>query len=197
MSQLSMFSVEELPVSPTPSPDSEADWMTRVATSCSPLLQLLADIAPAGWSGRTCPVSFPAQAEPTLHAFWEFSQDGQSPSPSEAGGSLASFRGSLALTALHGECSTLNISEFPSDAVVCGLSDILETGGVPPQYFLSARACAGILRRAENRRKDLPVALHAALEAVAGPDWRSLELSPEEVEGEEDSPSTTSLSSEP
>ena len=39
---------------------------------------------------------------------------------------------------------------------------------VPPRYFLSPRAAAGILRRAEKRRKTLPVALAASLRAVAG-----------------------------
>jgi len=39
---------------------------------------------------------------------------------------------------------------------------------VPPRFYLSAKACAGILRRAEKRGKDLPPALLRALEAVAG-----------------------------
>jgi len=36
---------------------------------------------------------------------------------------------------------------------VCSLSDILETGDLPQRFFLSAKACAGILRRAEKRGK--------------------------------------------
>jgi hypothetical protein len=48
------------------------------------------------------------------------------------------------------------------------LSDVLETSAVPPRFYLSAKACAGILRRAERRGKDLPPALQSALEAVAG-----------------------------
>jgi hypothetical protein len=43
----------------------------------------------------------------------------------------------------------------------------LETGDVPRRYCLSAKACAGILRRAEKRGKELPDALKAALMAVA------------------------------
>lgn len=31
------------------SQDSEKDWMTRVATSCLPLVQLLQSTAPSGW----------------------------------------------------------------------------------------------------------------------------------------------------
>jgi len=59
-----------------------------------------------------------------------------------------------------------NISEWPSDAAVCSLSDTLETGAVPQRFFLSAKACEGILRRAERRGKDLPQALHQALRQV-------------------------------
>lgn len=69
---------------------------------------------------------------------------------------------------------TLNTSEWnhtlaPSlkDEGVCSLSDILETGDVPQQYFLSAKACSGILRRAAKRGKELPPPLHEALKAVA------------------------------
>jgi hypothetical protein len=62
---------------------------------------------------------------------------------------------------------TLNTSEFPSDAAVCSLSDILETGDVPQRFFLSATACRGILRRAEKRGKKLPPQLAHALKAVA------------------------------
>jgi hypothetical protein len=179
MSQLSMFSAEELPASHSASPVTEADWMMLVATSCSPLAVLLADIAPAGWSGRTCPASFRATRDETLEAFWRCSPDGLSKSLQADGNHSASFRAGRADTASHGECLTLSISEWPSDAVVCSLSDILETGDVPPQYFLSERACAGILRRAEKRGKKLPRALQEALEAVA-PNWQTMELPPDE-----------------
>lgn len=63
---------------------------------------------------------------------------------------------------------TLNTSAWPNDASVCSLSGVLETGPIPPQYFLSARACSGILRRAAKRGKELPTALRVALEQVAG-----------------------------
>jgi hypothetical protein len=46
------------------------------------------------------------------------------------------------------------------------LSDTLETGDVPQRFFLSATACAGILRRAEKRGKKLPEMLHSALMSV-------------------------------
>ena len=62
---------------------------------------------------------------------------------------------------------TLSTSECHNAAGVCSLSDILETGGLPQRYFLSAKACRGILHRAEKRGKDLPTMLRHALEQVA------------------------------
>lgn len=61
-----------------------------------------------------------------------------------------------------GECMTRNTGECPNAAVVSRLSQILE---VTPQekYSLSAKACQGILRRAERRGKDLPETLKAVL----------------------------------
>lgn len=53
---------------------------------------------------------------------------------------------------------------WPNAANVCSLSSTLETGDVPPRYFLSAKACAGIISRAERRGKALPEELLAALE---------------------------------
>jgi hypothetical protein len=47
------------------------------------------------------------------------------------------------------------------------LSQTLEVGNVPQRFYLSAKACAGILRRAERRGKELPPALKAALNSVA------------------------------
>ena len=53
-----------------------------------------------------------------------------------------------------------------SGSSVCGLSDILETVGEHlRKYCLSLKACAGILRRAASRGKDLPTRLAAALKA--------------------------------
>ncbi len=63
----------------------------------------------------------------------------------------------------------LNTSAWPSAAggSLCSLSEVLETGPVPERFFLSGRACSGILRRAEKRGKELPPQLQAALMAVA------------------------------
>lgn len=61
-----------------------------------------------------------------------------------------------------GECMMRNTGESPNAAVESRLSQILE---VTPQekYSLSAKACLGILRRAERRGKDLPERLKAVL----------------------------------
>jgi hypothetical protein len=43
----------------------------------------------------------------------------------------------------------------------------LEINAVPQRFYLSKKACSGILRRAARRGKELPPMLLAALEAVA------------------------------
>ena len=63
---------------------------------------------------------------------------------------------------LLGEFSTRSFGEFPSVAVESHLSQILEVSP-HPKYFLSAKACQGILNRAERREKELPPMLKAAL----------------------------------
>ena len=68
----------------------------------------------------------------------------------------------------RGESWMPNTSAWPNDASVCSLSQVLTTGRIPPKYYLSGKACAGILRRAERRGKELPGQLRRALAAVAG-----------------------------
>ncbi len=63
---------------------------------------------------------------------------------------------------LRGECWTPNTGESPKDAAESSLSAILQESA-PEKYFLSARACEGILRRAEKRGKKLPLMLWEAL----------------------------------
>jgi hypothetical protein len=64
---------------------------------------------------------------------------------------------------------TLSSLEFHSAGDAVLLLDTLETGIVPQRFFLSDTACRGILRRADKHGKELPPALQAALEQVAGP----------------------------
>ena len=145
--QTSMFSLEEHLANLSPSPDSERDWMTLVATSCLPTVPLLQSIGPGGWFGRTSP-EFCHQTEDGILA----------PSSGSWGNSgMGSPTGFL----------TLNTSAWPSDGRACSLSDILETGDVPQRFYLSAKACKGILRRADKRGKELPRQLQAALQMAA------------------------------
>jgi hypothetical protein len=69
----------------------------------------------------------------------------------------------------------LNHGSFLSGVISTGkpcnctdLSAVLENGEVPVKYFLSKKACKGILRRAAKRGKKLPAHLEAALMAAAG-----------------------------
>lgn len=55
---------------------------------------------------------------------------------------------------------------FPKEENVSTLSQILQTR-VPQRYYLSPKACLGILRRASVRGKELPPVLKAALERQA------------------------------
>lgn len=63
---------------------------------------------------------------------------------------------------LLGEYSMRSFGESPKDGVESHLSQILEENA-HPKYYLSAKACQGILRRAENRGKKLPPILKTAL----------------------------------
>ena len=152
--QMLMFSSEERPVNPSASLDFEKDWLTRVATSCSPILPLLTAIGPHGWFGRT----FPASCHQTEDGILE---------PSSGGWGNSGMGSPTAFLTLSTSEWTPMPAQFRKDEGVCSLSDILETGDVPRRYFLSAKACAGILRRAEKRGKALPPALLAALQSVA------------------------------
>ncbi len=78
----------------------------------------------------------------------------------------SAFSWSNAGMGFNGVCSTAAISESPSAAVECSLSDVLESRA-PQRFFLSPRAAAGILRRAEKRGRTLPNRLLDALEKVA------------------------------
>ena len=61
----------------------------------------------------------------------------------------------LTITASHGGYLTLSTSEFPNAENASTLSAILQVS-VPEKYYLSRKACLGILRRASARGKELP-----------------------------------------
>ena len=143
----STFLLEEPPAKASQSLDFAKAFLTHAETSCSPILPLLHNISPSGWFGRTSPASCLATEDGILEPSSGRWQNSGMGSPTE--------------------CLTLSISEWPKDAGVCSLSDTLETGNVPQRFFLSARACQGILRRAEKLGKKLPEQLQRALETVA------------------------------
>ena len=153
MDQLNLFA-EEPPASPSASPDSAAEWMTTVATFRSNFAALWIDCVRHGLFGKTYPESCRQMEDGTLvpsSGHWMKSG-----------------------TVWRGESWTHNTSEWNhtlvpsrSDGGVCSLSDILETGDHLSRFSLSPRACAGILRRAAKRGKDLPEQLERALRGVA------------------------------
>jgi len=144
--QLTLFA-EGSPAKTYQLPGAAKAWLESEAGSGSSSAAFLESLRRDGLSSRTSPAYYP---------------------PMEAGTLPSSFEGwSNSGIASPGGCWTLSTLEWPSDAVVCSLSDILETD-VPPKYFLSARAAAGILRRAEKRGRKLPVLLREALQAIMG-----------------------------
>lgn len=91
---------------------------------------------------------------------------GSSPLPTAETLEFFSQRWGKSGLAARGEHLTLDSSEFPSAAVECLLSDVLEMT-VSERYALSARAARGILRRASVRGRALPPPLREALEVLA------------------------------
>lgn len=68
--------------------------------------------------------------------------------------------------AWHTAFSTLNTGAFPNEDNESFLSQILQAN-VPQKFYLSRKACLGILRRASARGKELPTILKTALERQA------------------------------
>src|SRR5262252_2947082 len=89
--------------------------------------------------------------------------------PPTVAGTLPEFSWAWASSGTGGRTAfwTRGGSECPNVAVACSLSAVLEARPVPRRYWLSARAAAGILRRAERRGKTLPSRLQEALQRLA------------------------------
>lgn len=155
MQQLTFFAAEP-PANHSALRGCEKDWLTHGATSCSPLALLQTGIAPSGWFGRTCPASCHLTADEILVPSSEcWGNSGMGPP--------------TAFLTLNTSEHAASLMPFRNGDAVCSLSDILETGDVPRRFYLTARACLGILRRADKRGKELPAALKLALKAVASP----------------------------
>lgn len=86
--------------------------------------------------------------------------------PAETLQKSSAFSWSSAGMGFAGVCSTASFSESPNDADVCTLSDVLDAH-VPPRFYLSAKACEGVLRRAEVRGVKLSERLQQALTLTA------------------------------
>lgn len=105
------------------------------------------------------------------------SQDGKCQCQPMDGATEESYRTNAVDMDWPTECLTLNIREFPdfpaqsrsadgafsSSDTVAGLTEVLWTGKIPLRYYLTEKACRGILQRAENRGKTLPDILRKAL----------------------------------
>ena len=67
----------------------------------------------------------------------------------------------------RGDASTLAVGAFPSVACESFLSQVL-VNYAPEKYYLSAKACLGILLRATRRGKNLPPELEDSLMRQSG-----------------------------
>lgn len=169
MNQLTFFAAEHL-VNRSPLRDCAREWMTHAETSRSPILPSLDAIAPAGWFGRMSPASFHPSATPRpIHVrrriqwIWSATDKKwqQKKITIQEKHTLSNVSSPVFQNSGMGgptECLTLSSVEqftspklYRSAATVSSLSDILETGDVPQRYYLTAKACRGILRRAEKR----------------------------------------------
>ena len=126
------------------------------------------------WHGRTCPVPL-VQEHPkarTSESSWKRSSALKAiPFQSldltpGAGNLLGEFYWEL-ISPWRGGASTLNTGVSPRGAKESSLSQILQADP-PLKYYLSPKACLGILRRAFERGKELPPKLEGALKIQAG-----------------------------
>lgn len=126
------------------------------------------------WHGRMCPVPL-VQEHPkarTSGSFWKRSSALKAiPFQSldltpGAGNLLGEFYWEL-ISPWRGGASTLNTGVSPRGAKESSLSQILQADP-PLKYYLSPKACLGILRRAFERGKELPQKLEGALKIQAG-----------------------------
>ena len=126
------------------------------------------------WHGRTCPVPL-VQEHPkarTSGSSWKRSSALKAiPFQSldltpGAGNLLGEFYWEL-ISPWRGGASTLNTGVSPRGAKESSLSQILQADP-PLKYYLSPKACLGILRRAFECGKELPPKLEGALKIQAG-----------------------------
>jgi len=130
---------------------------------------------PATYAGKMCRVSSP-RGSPTVRTsgvYWRKLselkyQAYQSLDLTPGAGNLLDESYWELLSPWRGDASILNTGPAPrSGAAGCSLSAILQDDP-PSKYYLTRKACLGILRRAAERGKELPEKLKRALEIQAG-----------------------------
>ena len=112
--------------------------------------------------GKTSPESYQHETTPS-DVFWQLCLANPKSLSQQGGDGRVQVLCVPTHAKSHGESWMPNISESPNAAEECFLSQVVETD-VSPKYYLSNRAKAGILNRAEKRGKNLPHLLRAALE---------------------------------
>ncbi len=143
-------SAEVSPARTSPSPENGQDSQANAPdySSRPPESLTLFSGMEDGFSLRMFPDSFPRMGELTSGSFsrrWPTSGFTTSP----------------------GECWTVDSSECHNDGgAFSSLPDVLEAD-TPPRFYLSPRAAAGIIRRAEKRGKSLPDHLARALRELS------------------------------
>ena len=131
----------------------------------------LAELFPDSWCGKTSPELSHPLKEKTFGLSWK-KHAGSQTAPClfldlrPGGGNLLGPYWDLD-SPLLGESWMLNTGESPRDVKESFLSQILEEHP-PRKYYLSRKACLGILRRSAERGKELPKKLKEALEIQAG-----------------------------
>jgi len=156
------------------SQESEWDSEEREAFSRSTLSDWLMSAVRGGLFGKMFPEYSAATEAKILPNCYRYSPDGKLIRPQTDGEVSESSSSRPDVSGWRGGCLTCSGPEwtafrerYRNAETVCSLSDILETGDLPRKYYLSPKACLGILRRAVKRGKELPSVLAEALRQVA------------------------------
>ena len=148
--EVQMSLLEEHHVQPSQSQDLGKELSQIEETSHLSLYGWLKGLIPDGLFGKMSPVSCHRTTEEILL-------------PSSQGWQNAGMGSPTGFLTLN----TYEHNAFPEQSHKCedvsSLSDILETGDVQQRYYLTKRACQGIILRAERKEKELPQKLKQAL----------------------------------
>lgn len=126
------------------------------------------------WCGKTCPEPFPAVQKKARTSASSWKKSAALKAVPYMFLDLTPGHGNLLgepywemISPWRGDALTLNTGVSPRDARESSLWQILQEQ-VPQKYYLTPKACLGILRRAQERGKELPPQLKAALMMQAG-----------------------------